>query len=506
MKNTYIKYILVPLLSISLLSACNEEEFLDVLPKGISVAKTTNDFRKLLDAVDNERYAHSFSQTVGMLDILTDDVSIDSLDWSRWTYTRLHFQELYTMQDFIWKYDALRDDPNWKPSYYIASLASTILEEIEKVKDNPTVKNQLIGEAKVHRAYAYLLLVNAYAKAYNPSTASTDLGVPIITNPSALPSLERNSVQEVYDFIIKDLTDAVEHLPDDIELYNHRPTKVAVYAILARTYLYMGNYEKALEYADKSLQIRNFLYDLNTQYEGPTPYYTAIKKISRLEDQEILLHKTTSKSFFSRSYMMLDTISFDQIYPGFTKDQNGYTNFDLRRTLWFYGWNVDNKTKRNNNKYHFVYYGNHPTYRYGIDNRNSDAANNIPITTAEMYLTRAEANARLGNLQAALDDINLIGRKRYKTGTYVDVSSTDQNEVIQAVLNERRRELYGKELRLFDIKRLHLPVVHYLSSTKISVPADDPRLILPIYDDYIERNPELEQNDRSNSGVTIEFN
>ncbi len=125
-----------------------------------------------------------------------------------------------------------------------------------------------------------------------------------------------------------------------------------------------------------------------------------------------------------------------------------------------------------------------------------------------MYVTRAECNARLGSLQEALDDINTVGVNRYKTGTYTDITLADlgnsQEAVLDAVLKERRRELYGKELRLFDIKRLHLPVTHSLSSLKISVPADDSRFVLPILDYYIDLNPEIEQNDRSNSGVVYE--
>lgn len=492
------------LFAIVLFSACNETEFLDELPVGISVAKTTSDFRKLLDAVDNERFPHSFSQSTAYLDVMTDDVSVDSTDWASWTFNRLHFQELFTFSDYIWIYNGLGDDPNWKPSYYIASLSSTILEEIAKLTDNETLKKQLIAETKVHRAYAYLSLINTYAKAYDPATASTDLGVPIVTDPSALPSLARNSVQEVYDFLLNDLNEAIEDLPDDVSMFNHRPSKTAAYAVLARAYLYMGNYEKALENANKSLEIHDFLYDLNTQFTEGVPYHENITPISRTQDQEILLHKTTSKFLFSRSYMIIDTTGFDAIYPGYTKTDTIYDNHDLRRTLWFRGWDETTTYKVDNNAYHFVYYGNHPTYRYGLDNTNSDAANNIPLTTGEMYLTRAEANARLGNLGQALADVNSVAEKRFKTGTYIGPNLTDQNAVINAVLEERRRELYGKDLRLFDIKRLRLPVVHYLGQTKISVPADDPRFIHPIWDEYIDINPEIEQNDRSVSGVVIE--
>ncbi len=515
MKNKILIYLLIPSCIFLALLSCNEDKFLEVLPKGVVVAKTTTDFRKLLDDADNERYQYSLTQTAGMVDVLSDDVSLDSTNWDDWTSTRIHFQELFTFKEYVWLYDGLKDDNNWKMPYYIGSLISVMLTEIEKVTDNPELKAQLIAEAKVHRAYAYLALINGYAKAYDPTTASTDLGVPIVTEPAALPSLERNTIQEVYDFILKDLTEAVPDLPDDVDQYKHRPTKTAAYAILARTYLYMGDYEKALTNANNSLQIRDFLYDLNYEYDTTGyykgtayPYYTKINKISRTTDQEMLLNKTTIKGIRSYQYMFVDTTTFNQIYPGYSRNGAEYENYDLRRTLWFYGWNSTCTSKISNYAYNFRYYGNYPTYRYGIDGTKSDGAYNISVTTCEMYLTRAECNARLGYLQEALNDINTLALKRYRIGTYEEVTlaslGNSQEAVLDAVLKERRRELYGKELRLYDIKRLHIPMTHYLGSLKITVPADDPRFVLPIFYKYIETNPELEDNDRSISGVTYE--
>ena len=115
-------------------------------------------------------------------------------------------------------------------------------------------------------------------------------------------------------------------------------------------------------------------------------------------------------------------------------------------------------------------------------------------------MIRAECNARLNNLQKAVDDINLVRTKRYKTGTYTAMTLADLGSnaanVLKEVLLERRRELYGQELRLFDIKRLHLPVTHYLNSRRLDLPADDPKMVWPIFTKYIELNPELEQNTR----------
>lgn len=471
------------------------KKYLDELPRGVVIAKTTSDFRKLLDDVDNQRYPFSLSQVSSYVDVMSDDVYADSTKWLSWTTTRQHVNALYAFQSDVWQYEAYADDVNWKNQYYISSIIGTILIEIEKVTDNPEVKRQLIAEARVHRAYAYLNLVNIYAKHYNPQTAATDLGVPLIMDAASLPSLKRASVKEVYDFVLKELEGSLADLPENLGTYNHRPTKVAVYAILARTHLYMGEYQKALENAEKCLAINNFLHDYNTLYTG-ADHINNLVGMSRLTDKEVLLHKTTSKGFLLNNYMILDTASFNKLYSGFTRPTpTTMVNHDLRRTLKFTGFNTSGNLTGKVATYS-VSYNNW----YKKDGANSSAADNIHIGTPEAYLIRAECNARLNQLQKALDDVNLIRTKRYKTGTYTPVTLADlgnsQANVLAEVLLERRRELYGKELRLFDIKRLHLPVTHYIGSHRIDLPADDPKLVWPIFPKYIELNPELEQNPR----------
>ncbi|QEC45677.1 RagB/SusD family nutrient uptake outer membrane protein [Pseudobacter ginsenosidimutans] len=490
-----LKNIMVPvglLLAGFLFTGC--KKFLEELPRGVIIAKTTSDFRKLMDDVDNQRYQFSLSQVSSHVDVVSDDVYADSSRWLSWTTTRQHVNALYAFEQQVWLYEAMTDDVNWKNQYYIVSLIGTILIEMEKVKDNETVKKQLMAEARVHRAYAYLNLVNIYAKHYNPQTAATDPGVPIIDDASLLPALPRASVQKIYDLVIAELKLALPDLPDNYAQYSHRPCKAAVHAILARTYLYMGKYEDALLEADKALAIRSFLHDFNTLYNG-APVVANLIGMSRTEDQEVILHKTTSKNFRLNTYMILDTASFNKLYPDFENTGSGINNHDLRRTLRFTGFNALGEQTGKEVTYNVTF-----NNWYKKDGANSSGADNIHIGTPEMYLIRAECYARTGQLQKALDDVNLICNKRYKTGTYQLKLAADFNNDQQAVVNEvllqRRRELYGKELRLFDIKRLGLPVTHYISSRQVSVPAGDPKLVWPIFNKYIEMNPEIEQNPR----------
>lgn len=483
------KLILLLLVSISLVS-CND--FLDPLPKGEVVAKTTGDFRKILDNA-HSRYSYNFSQTSLYVDVVSDNVQVDSTTWNNWDERRLHVKNLYAFKDEVWSREGATEDVTWKNAYYISSLVSNILDQINVADDNKSLQQQLIAEAKVHRAYAYLTLVNIYAKHYNEQTASNDLGVPIITNPVDLPSLKRSSVQEVYDFILTDLKEAVQDLPDDVQgQYIHRPSKASAYAILARTYLYMKQYEKALEFADKSLAIKDFLYDYNNIYSDDA-FAENVKGISRTTDKEMLLYKTTNKGAHLNSYMIMDKTTFNEVYGGFEKVSSGVNNYDLRRTLWFEGFNSNGTIRRDS----VVYTFSDASTRYSVDN--DSKIDYIPISTPEMYITRAECNARRGNLQAAIDDINTIRSHRYKTDTYNNITLADLNgnkeNVIDEVLLERRRELYGKELRLFDVKRLSLPVTHTLGTAKISIPANDPKLVWPIFYGNLE-DSNMQQNPR----------
>ncbi|MDD4638189.1 MAG: RagB/SusD family nutrient uptake outer membrane protein [Bacteroidales bacterium] len=297
---------------------------------------------------------------------------------------------------------------------------------------------------------------------------------------------------------------ALPDLPDDVDQYKHRPTKLSVYAILARTYLYMGNYTKALENANSALQIRNYLYDYNTIYTGTVDYYNNLIGISRMNDEEMILWKTFAKSVVyttASTHYILDTMTFNQLYPDFIKNPDGTTvNYDLRRTLKFNGI-ASNRKMTATSTFQFNFYNQ----RYKTDSNKGGTTCHNPVATPEMYLTRAECNARAGNLQAALDDVNAICSKRYKTGSFTNLTPANfQNNkdlVLDRVLLERRRELYGKDMRLYDLKRLNLPFTHKLGSLTISVPANDPRLIWPIFPKYIEMNSELEQNERETSGV-----
>lgn len=328
------------------------------------------------------------------------------------------------------------------------------------------------GEARVHRAFTYLTLVNEYAAHYNPATAATDPGVPLVTKPdiNALPG--RASVQEVYTLIEQDLLQAVNVLADK-STYTYRPGKAAAYGMLARMYLYMGNWQKTYEYANKALQLNNFSYDYNTfswkvpaKKSGLIGYPSASVDIKDI----VFLKYLRSVGGFQFNFLFSAT------------QMNLFKEGDLRMefgstTLGYYGETLPAPGILETGS----------IYNY----------NRTGITNGELLVTRAEAQARLGNTAAALDDLNYLRRKRFTPATYADLTAGTPAAAVDLALNERRIELAFIGLRLTDIKRLNLEGrnISVQHGDKI-LKAGDPRFVLPIAQKILDLNPNIKQNQR----------
>ena len=86
-----------------------------------------------------------------------------------------------------------------------------VIDNIMNVPGDERIKNLGMAEARLLRAWEHFVVVNTYAKAYDPATASSDGGIAIVDKYDLEASPEKSSVAEVYNFIIKEI--------DDIERY-----------------------------------------------------------------------------------------------------------------------------------------------------------------------------------------------------------------------------------------------------------------------------------------------
>lgn len=458
-----------------LVFSCDREEYLDIQPKGQVIPSKINDYRLLLDQTEVFGNAQGlqvispgFVDSASNTELASDDVMITDNLISFYPEGDVG-TNTFTWNDNI--YTPAQEDPDWSTLYGQIYVANIVIEEILNTTDG-TLDEQMAlkAEALAHRAFAYFYLVNLYGKHYNPATADTDLGVPLRLG-TELTNVEfpRATVKEVYELILNDLNDAIMYLPDTPELV-HRPSKAGVYSLLARIYLYMGDYENALDASNDALALSNTVVDFNTY---PDWFFPGIASQSDdpQEDPEIIWHKASNATYSFR-------IASDD-YLSLLEDN------DQRRRC-FGGPELYGLT------------GPEKIYAVGF------IRNFKPIgpSTPEMYVTRAECYARLNDLEAALNDLNTLREKRMDTGTYTPLSSTDQDEVIAWAKRERRLELIMKGHRFFDLKRYNvfdtptIDITHTYNGTTYSLTANSNNWALPIAQKYISQNPEIGENIR----------
>ncbi|MGA8855251.1 MAG: RagB/SusD family nutrient uptake outer membrane protein, partial [Christiangramia sp.] len=330
-----------------------------------------------------------------------------------------------------------------------------VLSNLE-VFDDETDRNTTEGEAKFLRALTYFDLVRLFSQRYDPDGANTQLGVPIVTEPvldaSAITYPSRSTVQEVYDFVLSDLTDAYSLLPADNDYF---ASKYSAQALLARVYLEMGNYEGARDAANEVIE--------ESGASLTTTFAEAFNN-SENSSEDLFALQVTSQDESEQGY---------NVYWAGSDFGGRIGNPDISVNEVHF----DNYDDTGDDRANFFYVTDDGTATTKWQNQ---FGNISLIRLAEMYLIRAEANERLATEVGAtpLEDINTL-RERANASLFDSVD-------LETILMERRRELAFEGFALFDAKRLKMDV------GDIDYNAD--RLILPIPLREIDANPELTQN------------
>jgi hypothetical protein len=124
------------------------------------------------------------------------------------------------------------------------------------------------------------------------------------------------------------------------------------------------------------------------------------------------------------------------------------------------------------------------------------------LATDEQYLIRAECEARLGNVAAAMQDLNTLLQARWASGLFTPYMAVDATDALGQILTERRKELVFRGLRWTDLRRLNKDprwqktLYRGIGTTMYSLPPGDPRYVYPIPDNVIGFNPNMPQNPR----------
>jgi len=313
----------------------------------------------------------------------------------------------------------LRD--TYTDAYKAINICNNIIESIDIVNEGD--RDHVKGQALFLRGLMYFELVKLFALPYSAGNTSSNPGLQLITVPTKNGEVSdankkpRSSVEETYQQIINDLTTAKSLMEDQIGVYAGKYTAAAV---LSRVYLQMADYQKAAQEANDVIENSgaSLESDCRKAFNNSSP-----------SSEDIYVMPVTPQDGSNDMWLFWSIGDYGARDGDVEVDQKQIDLFASgdQRLGWFY---IDESDIYRSAKWQFQ-------YRY------------LPvIRLAEMYLTRAECNARLGTSIGATadEDLNDVIRARAGLGA---VSATVDN-----IIYERRLELVDEGQKIHDIRRL----------------------------------------------------
>ena len=446
---------------------------------------------------------------VSYLDLMTDDVTSNFTDDNATIPKLRNGEPAFTWQDNMFELLHERSvgyTDTYEHYYRRIMGCNVILDNIDKVSGEESVKGNVRGQALAMRAFFYFMLVNLFAQPYNATGVNIETapGVPLILvskvqdNPPG-----RASIARVYQQIETDLLTAEPLLgkfgKDNSKL---KATDLFVYTLLSRMYLYMEKWDKSVAYASKVLE------------RNPTLLKLASVAIpSRLASPAKNAYEYTSTEAI---WMFSNYQEFNLFFvaPKYG-DKPMYCVSQSLEDSYEHDWNESSANRKDLRPVYFYrrYYISAVSY----DVRMMDGAkySGQPyaikgMRVAESYLNRAEGNIQqfLKNGDqslriAALNDLNFLREQRYDTRNvaYQPVDISDGQQLLEFCRNERRRELSFEEHRWFDLRRYGMPEIrHTFQGFANQVPVEyvlskgSKRYVLPIPQSALTKNPNLVPN------------
>lgn len=346
-----------------------------------------------------------------------------------------------------------------------------------------------VGEAEFMRALNYFILVRNWA------------GVPLRTDLNMdVSDIPKSSASEVFDYIVQDLLDAENKLPETPKNIG-RPTKYAVKSLLADVYLTLGMYEEAATKALQVIQSNKFSLVPATSIEDFE--YKIFGPDLLTSTEEIFYFKYTHEIGQGNwidwvlNHPSTGLFNFGGAYAHYSDSTNKfYINWDdndIRKHLWD---QIDfglGATTLISKKY----------IDQGAVN-NTGAGNDLPVYRyAEILLIYAEASARIANGPTAesMEALNKVHRRAY--GQAIDTPSSfdyktddyDIDSFIDLVLNERAYEFIFEGKRWYDLKRTGKAAETILDVKGITIA--EKHYLWPIPISEIDFNNAMSQDDQN---------
>jgi starch-binding outer membrane protein, SusD/RagB family len=396
----------------------------------------------------------------------------------------------------------------WEMSYKIIYGANVAISMADLKGDEP-LANQLKGESYFLRAYATHNLVRFFTKPYNV-TNKQEPGVILRENKADNAPKERSTLEESYRYIISSLKTAEslmeEEMPEGRTNDNHRyACKDAVWALLSRVYLYKGELDSCIMYADMVINSERYALETAENYPAyfPNAKYSMesiwLIPFNLVDDQ---LEGAVASMIYNGNNCWGEEGATSSLM-----DDMGYgtemMNIDQR---WKYILTDEPVVKNGVNMFYIS--------KFSEQEGSPTLSSPVFIRLAEVYLNRAEALAKKGDVEGAVSDLNTILENRLIVPEGENIedylynsSAITSDEIVDIVLKERRIELAFEGHRIFDLLRNGKDIVRnywgFHLDTYNGVPpssepgleaggvlfhADDPAVIYPIPSSEISTN------------------
>ena len=329
------------------------------------------------------------------------------------------------------KTDEEWEDKDWEKMYSHIAYLNVIIAHVKKFShDSVEIRNRVEGEARFLRGAYYYLLTNLYANPYVKESASSDMGVPLnLTEDIVDVYYKRNSMEECYRVIVEDLKVAADKLKGVTQPTIYRVNELATRILLSRVYLYMGEWQLALDECQKALALEGVeLMDL--------------KSFPGREGERYVLDNKNSEIVFTQGYSATNTFYNNMAYfctctfSGSEDLISLYNRFeeqqikDLRLDAFF------------------EVIGDE---QYKVSKVGEKVYDCFVIRSAELYLNKAEAEAMLDKAEA-IQTIKTLLNNRFEGGI-PPVDGLNGKDLVSFIRDERRRELCFEAHRWFDLRR-----------------------------------------------------
>jgi hypothetical protein len=427
-----LKKIIIAIIIVTSISSC--KKILDVNPQynvdGSNAFKTVEDCDfALVGAYRLFRSTSYYGSTDGasnafavLPDMLADNMreTSESLGnervFSRWVYAA----------------DETQIEKTWLAAYRIISQANLVLGNVDKfATGHQGAVNRIKGQALAIRALVHFDILRYFVNDYTRNSNSP--GIPYIKEFNYEGKPGRGTVKQTYDAIEADLLAAKTLLQSTDHSVNGNTGNTRAYldqsgvdAILARVYLYSGQYANAVQRASTLISA----FPLANSSEFGDIWTDASNK-------EVIWSVTFNAGEGGPGYSAYFPQPDASQYAPDNDLLNLYDPDDIRLNAYF------------------AVIGGRVVFSKYLAKvaalANPDGATNFKaFRTAEMYLIRAEAYARSGNDGLGSNDVNTLRGARILSYSPAALTGTD---LLNAIAEERRKELVGEGHRFFDLKR-----------------------------------------------------